>query len=147
MLTRSRTKKATQQSKILVVDDQPESILAIQEMLEDCDWQVITAANGEEAVQKATDERPHLILLDPMTQAMNGYKTLKCLKKNPALKDIPMVMCTGESGQSAEGPQDPLNKRALMIIKGSSSGSCNVISHRLLLTLAALVEQQDCILV
>ncbi len=147
MLTRSRTKKATQQSKILVVDDRPQSTEAIGAMLEGCDWQVITATNGEEAVQKATDERPHMILLDPMTQAMNGYKTLKCLKKNPALKDIPMVMCTGESGQSAEGPDDPLNKRALMIIKGSNSGGCNVISHRLLLTLAALVEQQDCILV
>ena len=143
MLTLSRTKKAAQQSKILVVDDQPESIHTIQEMLEDCDWQVITTANGEEAVQKAKDERPHLILLDPMTQAMNGYKTLKCLKRNPALKDIPMVMCTGESGQSAEG-----NKRALIVVKGGrSSGSCNIISHRLLLTLAALVEQQDCILV
>ena len=153
MLKRSPPRKATQASKILVVDDNVDGLTPIKEMLGEFSWQVITSANGEEAVQKAAEERPQLILLDPVTQASNGCQTLKYLRRNSDLKDIPVVMCTGISADESEQAADPeeesswVKSQALIIVKSSNSGSCNIISHRLLLTLAAIVEEQDCILV
>ena len=153
MLKRAPTEKATRQSKILVVDDNVDGLTPIKEMLGEFSWQVITCANGQEAVQKATEERPQLILLDPVTQASNGYQTLKYLRRNSDLKDIPVVMCTGISGDESEQAADPddesswVKSQALIIVKSGKGGSCNIISHRLLLTLAAIVEEQDCILV
>jgi len=140
-------------SRILVVDDNVEGLTPIKEMLGEFAWQVITSANGQEAVQKATEERPQLILLDPLTQAANGYQTLKYLRRNADLKDIPVVMCTGISAEDSERAADSegesswVKSQALIIVKSSNGGSCNIISHRLLLTLAAIVEEQDCILV
>ena len=153
MLKRSSPKKAPQPSKILVVDDNVDGLAPFVEMLEEFAWQVITSANGEEALLKATEERPQLILLDPVTQGSNGYQTLKYLRQNSDLKDIPVVMCTGISADESDQTADPeeesswVKSQALIIIKSGKGGSCNIISHRLLLTLAAIVEEQDCILV
>ena len=145
MLKRSPPKKTPQASKILVVDDNIDALGPIEEKLREFDWQIITSTNGKKALQKATEEWPNLILLDPITQASNGYQTLKYLRQNSDLKDVPVVMCTGISGDEPE--PNAVKSQALIIVKSSNGGSCNIISHRLLLTLAAIVEEQDCILV
>ncbi len=81
-------------AKILVVDDEPDYRSTIKYRLSHSDYEVVTATNGKEGFQKAQEERPDLILLDTNMPVMNGQEMLKCLRKNPALKDTPVIMVT-----------------------------------------------------
>ena len=138
------SKKATKQSRILVIDSDPDSGSSIRQLLPDCNWDIVCTTHDKEAVEAALQDRPALILLDPMTQSMRNYDTLRFIKRTPELRDIPVVMCTGsfETGRVADQNHPG---HALMIVKANTK-SCHVISHRLLHTLLCLVEQQDCIL-
>jgi len=138
------TKKKTRQSRILVVDNNPDSGSCIQQLLQCCDWDIVCTTHEKKAVEEAIQAKPTLILLDPMTQCAHNYDTLKLIKQNPTLKDIPVVMCTGSSTNSRVS-DDGSSAHALMIVKANTK-TCHVISHRLLSTLLQLVEQQDCIL-
>ena len=88
------SKKKSEQAKILVVDDEPDYITTVQCRLEWCHYEVITAANGEEALEKAVSEKPDLILLDTNMPVMNGHETLEHLRRHPSLKDVPVIMVT-----------------------------------------------------
>jgi DNA-binding response OmpR family regulator len=85
--------------KILLVDDEPEFVEMIQMRLEANGYQVVTAHNGEDGIQKAQEENPRLILLDVMMPGMDGMQTLHEIRRTPGIKDIPVVMLTakGES--------------------------------------------------
>jgi CheY-like chemotaxis protein len=94
MLGLFKSKKKTEQAKILVVDDEPDYVTTIQCRLEWSHYEVITATNGAEAIEKAVNERPDLILLDTNMPVMNGHEVLERLKKHSELKDTPVIMVT-----------------------------------------------------
>ena len=79
--------------KILVADDEPEIVDIVKRMLED-EYEVITAYDGEEALRKAKKEKPDLILLDILMPKLDGWETLKKLKEDEELKNIPVSMLT-----------------------------------------------------
>lgn len=89
-----KPKKKTTHAKILVVDDEPDVVSTIQCRLEWCQYEVITAADGQEGLKKAESERPDLILLDTSMPVMNGHEMLERLRKHPELNDIPVIMVT-----------------------------------------------------
>jgi two-component system alkaline phosphatase synthesis response regulator PhoP len=88
------TKKKTDTTKILIVDDEPDCISIIQCRLEWCHYKVITATNGKEGLEKASQEKPDLILLDTNMPEMNGHEMLARLRKDNALKNVPVIMVT-----------------------------------------------------
>jgi CheY-like chemotaxis protein len=88
------SKKKSERAKILVVDDEPDYITTVQCRLEWSHYEVITATNGEEALEKAVSEKPDLILLDTNMPVMNGHEMLEHLRRNPSLKDMPVIMVT-----------------------------------------------------
>ncbi len=94
MLGLFKSKQKTDRAKILLVDDEPDLIDTIQCRLEANSFDVVTASNGQEGLEKATDEKPDLILLDTNMPVMNGHEALEQLKKRQDLKDIPVIMCT-----------------------------------------------------
>ncbi len=57
-------------------------------------YDVISAVDGEDALTKALDSKPDLVLLDVMMPKMNGFDVLFALKRDPAVKDIPVIMLT-----------------------------------------------------
>ncbi|MBI4719716.1 MAG: response regulator, partial [Chitinivibrionia bacterium] len=59
-------------------------------------FEVITANNGELAIEKARQERPDLIVLDIMMPVLDGYETCRRLKRLPETKDIPVVLLTAK---------------------------------------------------
>ncbi len=80
--------------KILLVDD-AETILMMERMiLNKAGYELITAKNGEDAVSKATAERPDLILMDVVMPKMNGFEACKQIRANDATKTIPIIMVT-----------------------------------------------------
>lgn len=89
-----KSKRKPTQAKILVVDDEPDYVSTIQCRLEWCHYEVITAADGQEGLEKAVNEKPDLILLDTSMPVMDGHEMLERLRKNPDLKDIPVIMVT-----------------------------------------------------
>ena len=98
MVGLSRPKKKTGRAKILLVDDEPDLVEIIQDQLELSGWEVITSSNGQEGLQRATNERPDLVVLDIDMPIMNGHDMLDGLRRNPDLRDTAVVMCT-KSGE------------------------------------------------
>ena len=94
MLELFKSKKETAQAKILVVDDEPDLISAIQCRLGWCNCEVITACNGKDGLEKAANEKPDLILLDTNMPVMGGHEMLERIREQPELKNIPVIMVT-----------------------------------------------------
>ncbi len=88
------TKKKSDKAKILIIDDELDYISIVQCRLEWCHYDVITATNGKEGLEKATSEKPDLILLDTNMPIMNGHDMLERMRKDRELQDIPVIMVT-----------------------------------------------------
>ncbi len=83
--------------KILVVDDDIDSLKLIGLMLQRNGYEVIAASAGNQALTKAANERPDLIILDIMMPDMNGYEVTRRLRKNPDTQRIPIIMFTAKT--------------------------------------------------
>jgi PAS domain S-box-containing protein len=82
------------QSKILIVDDSPEARLLMETLLrKDC-YNLSFASNGEEAIEKAKEIVPDLILLDVNMPGMNGIEVCKILRSDPKLFEVPIIQLT-----------------------------------------------------
>ena len=81
-------------ARILVVDDQPLNVKLLEAKLTAEYYEVITAAGGAEALEKAAEVKPDIILLDVMMPGMDGYEVCQRLKADPGLSHIPVVMVT-----------------------------------------------------
>lgn len=82
--------------KILAVDDDPEGLFALEQLLLSKGYSVVTASSGTETLEKARHESPDLILLDVVMPEPNGYQVAKILKGDPELKYVPIVLLTGK---------------------------------------------------
>jgi putative two-component system response regulator len=80
--------------KILIVDDEEANLRLLTQWLIPLGYDIELAANGEEAVQKATDGSPGLIILDIMMPVMDGYEACRILKADPKTKNIPVIIVT-----------------------------------------------------
>jgi len=81
-------------SKILVVDDEQDIVIIIGKVLEKSGYEVITANDGLECLDKVSEESPDLILLDNIMPNMNGPAVLSKLKASKKTADIPVIMVT-----------------------------------------------------
>lgn len=97
MLGLFKPKKKTSHARVLIVDDEADIVSTVKYRLEFCGFEVITAANGKEGLEKAANEKPDIILLDISMPVMNGHEVLERLKSYPELKDIPVIMLTAYS--------------------------------------------------
>ncbi|MBC8383656.1 MAG: response regulator [Candidatus Cloacimonetes bacterium] len=82
--------------KILIIDDEPDAIAFSEAMLSELgEFEIETAINGLEGLQKAEAVKPDLIILDVQMPVMNGFQVFKELKKNEATDTIPVIMLAG----------------------------------------------------
>lgn len=82
--------------KILVVDDEPDVNSLLVLLLQTQGYNVISAADGQEALEKARGQNPDLILLDVMLPKMDGYKVARMLKFDENYSHIPIIMLTAK---------------------------------------------------
>ena len=94
MLTLFKSKKKTGRARILIVDDDATMVGIIKSRFERCGWEVISASNGAEGLDKAVSRTPDLIVLDTLMPVMTGHEMLEKLRRNPKTKDIPVIMCS-----------------------------------------------------
>ncbi len=102
--------------KILVVDDEPEIVDIVKRMLRN-KYDVIGAYDGEECIKVAKKEKPDLILLDILMPKMDGWETLKKLKEDEELKDIPVSMLTALPLTPEDTKDKPIDKIENYIVK------------------------------
>lgn len=101
--------------KILIVDDVVSNVLLLKILLTNEKFQVCTANCGNMCVEQAKAEKPDLILLDVMMPDISGFDTAVILKKDPELKDIPIIFLT-----ALNSPQD--------LVKGFQVGASDFLS-------------------
>ena len=88
--------------KVLVVDDEPNTLIMLTKRLSSGGYDVVTAKNGEEALSKAESAKPGLILLDIMMPTISGIEALHLLKEGEKTKDIPVIALTALSTREDE---------------------------------------------
>src|SRR5689334_9969018 len=80
--------------RVLIADDDPQNAELLEAYLGGSDYEVRTAADGEETMQLVASWRPDLILLDIMMPKISGFEVCKRLKADPATHDIGILMVT-----------------------------------------------------
>ncbi|MBI1293269.1 response regulator [bacterium] len=114
--------------RVLAVDDENDILLILRTSLRD-DYDVTTASNGPEALQKIQDEMPDVIILDMMMPDMDGIEVLEELRRDPATAALPVIFLTGVSDRA---------KIREALDKGTSFYITKPFSHR---DLTSKVEQ------
>ena len=89
-------------SKILLIDDDIDFVMATKTVLESEPYDIIVAHEGEEGLRKAREENPDLILLDIIMPVKDGFTAAEQLKGDPQLSKIPIIMLTGFSSKGQE---------------------------------------------
>ena len=87
--------------KILVVDDSWTDLTLIATPLREGGFDVITAVDGDEALEKVISERPQCVLLDVVLPKQNGFQVCRKLKEDPSTAEIPVIMVTARDDLDA----------------------------------------------
>lgn len=85
---------------VLVVDDSPTDRQMVTSLLQRQGYEVTTAVDGEDALEKVASERPPLIVLDIILPKMNGYQVLRLLKTAPETRDIKVILVSSKNQES-----------------------------------------------
>ncbi len=86
--------------KLLVADDSPTHLKLASEPFMAEGYEVVTAVDGEEALEKARSERPAVIVLDVVMPKINGFQVCRRIKRSPDLKDIKVVLLSSKTQES-----------------------------------------------
>ena len=83
--------------RVLIADDNPQGVELLEAYLSETDYEVQTAADGEETLRKVADWQPDLILLDIMMPKLDGIETVRLLKADPELRSVPVILVTAKA--------------------------------------------------
>ena len=104
--------------RILLVDDEPSILKVVGKRLEVEGYEVIIAADGEEAIEKAKQAHPDLIVLDLMLPKLNGIDVCSQLKKDRRSQDIPIITIFSGKGSSEDAERCREAGAAAYVSKG-----------------------------
>jgi twitching motility two-component system response regulator PilH len=120
--------------KILIIDDSPTEQFLLTQILSEGHFEIFTAENGEEGIVRAKEIQPDLILMDVVMPGINGFQATRTLSRDPATKNIPIIMCTTKSQQTdkiwglRQGAFDYITKPVdgrLLLAKIAAFGAAN----------------------
>ena len=89
------------QGKILVVDDEPDMLMMVDQLLQDEGFTIDTALDGMSALKKVQSFHPDLVLVDASMPIMSGFTLCETIKRNIATAAIPVIILTGLQSQFA----------------------------------------------
>jgi twitching motility two-component system response regulator PilH len=117
--------------RILVVDDSATERHMLRDLLTKAGYEVVSSENGEDAIVKARQVKPDLILMDVVMPGLNGFQATRAISRDPETKSIPVIMCTSKSQETdkiwglRQGARDYVVKpvdRELLLAKIASLG-------------------------
>ena len=85
---------------VLIVDDSPTDVHVMQKALEQNGFRTASAADGGEALRKARELHPDLILMDIVMPGLNGFQATRELANDPETRAIPVIMVTSKAQES-----------------------------------------------
>jgi twitching motility two-component system response regulator PilH len=85
---------------ILIVDDSPTEVFQMRRALESHGFETVGAADGAEAIRKAREIRPDLILMDVVMPGQNGFQLTRAITRDPRFADVPVIMCTSKNQET-----------------------------------------------
>ena len=90
---------------VLIAEDEPSIVLSLEFLLKGAGYEVITAANGGDALRLAEERKPDLLVLDIMLPVVNGFEVCRTLRANPELAAMRILMLTarGREHELARG--------------------------------------------
>jgi CheY-like chemotaxis protein len=100
--------ETTKAKKILVIDDEVDTVIYMETLLQDNGYETVSANNGQEGLEKVKSEHPDLVVLDVSMPEKSGMRFFKEIKSDPKLESIPIVIVTGVTGFA--GDKDGLKK-------------------------------------
>ncbi|MBC7813232.1 MAG: response regulator [Burkholderiales bacterium] len=83
--------------RILVVEDNPDNMTLISDVLQSLEYDIVQAFDGEQGVEMAASERPDLILMDLSLPLMDGWTASRTIKSDPELQHIPIIALTAHA--------------------------------------------------
>lgn len=111
-------------ARILIADDNPQGVELLEAYLAGADYEIATAADGDETLRQVREFRPDLILLDVMMPKISGFEVCKRLRSDPATQGIVVLMVTAldqhsDIDRAVEAGTDdfltkPINKTELL---------------------------------
>ncbi|MGJ7571019.1 response regulator transcription factor [Variovorax sp. RB2P76] len=90
-----REQQGANSDLVLIVDDVPDNLAVLHDALDESGYTVLIATNGEQALQRAAQARPDIVLLDAMMPGIDGFEVARRLKADAATAHIPIVFMTG----------------------------------------------------
>jgi twitching motility two-component system response regulator PilH len=110
--------------KILIVDDSPTERHVLNDMLTKAGYEVIASDNGEDAILKAKQLKPDLILMDVVMPGLNGFQATRAISRDTETRNIPIIICTSKTQETdkiwgmRQGARDyvvkPVNREELL---------------------------------
>jgi CheY-like chemotaxis protein len=86
-------------SKILIVDDTTELLFFLDYIFQRNDFEVVTAANGKDAIRLAKETDPDVLLVDVMMPGIDGLEVCRQLRQDPDLRDVPILLYSAAVGE------------------------------------------------
>jgi CheY-like chemotaxis protein len=103
-------------SKILLVDDRPDNLMALEAILASLDQELVTASSGEEALKRLLVDDFAVILLDVQMPGMDGFETASHIKRRERTRDIPIIFLTA------------INREPQHAFRGYSAGAVDYLA-------------------
>lgn len=91
-----------QHKKILVIDDEPDSLMTLSMALKSLGYVVLGALNGREGLKLFNEEKPDLVVLDIVMPLMDGWEVLKRIKAGFKSKRVPVILITGKTEEESK---------------------------------------------
>ncbi len=88
--------------RVLIIDDSPSVLRLLQFVFESEHYDVVTAADGAEGLQKIGEQLPDVVITDSIMPVMDGFAFLQKLKEQPISSHIPVIMLTSEDPDSSD---------------------------------------------
>ena len=111
--------------KILIVDDSPTERHVLNDLLTKAGYEVVASDNGEDAIQKAKQLHPDLILMDVVMPGLTGFQATRAISRDTDTRSIPIILCTSKTQETdkiwgmRQGARDyvvkPVNRDELLL--------------------------------
>jgi PAS domain S-box-containing protein len=118
-------KVGTEETRVLLIDDEPANLQWLEGVLKPAGFSVISAAGGREGIELARSSRPHLILLDLMMPEVSGFDVVAALDADQATRSIPIMILTAKD--LTEEDKRQLNGHAKAILARGSTGATDLL--------------------
>jgi CheY-like chemotaxis protein len=117
--------------KVLVVDDEPEIVILVKSRLEANGFATASAKDGMEALEKAVSEKPDIVLLDLLMPRMDGYETMKQMRKKKETQNIPVILFTAAPPEEVIKKGDDTVEAIDFVIKPFDDGALQTLLKKI----------------